>query len=96
MSMWWDDDAGRYRTSLPYKVFYVWLWPLERMVMYHCLKPAQAHWFGVHIVLPWVYRIDRAWEIGKTALIVPLIVGVWLLTFLPWFTCDAPDEEQAP
>ena len=88
--MWWDQDAGRYRTSLPYKVFYVWTWPLSRWLMFHCMSSERAHQFGICVAIPLVARIDRAYEWLKLGLVLPPLIVIALLCklFPRWFWID--------
>lgn len=96
MSTWWDASAEKYRSTLVYKVFYVWGWPPARWVLWNCMKPEQAHYFAIHWAIPIVGRIDQVWRfitsILALVLLLPLIVVIRLLTLLPWFTCEAPAD----
>jgi len=95
MSVWWDDDAQRYRSSLVYKVFYVWTWPLTGWVMRHCLRPEQAHWFAIHVAIRFVAVVDRLWQ---RCFVLPAVVlfflGLRLLLFLPGFHCTPPADKE--
>lgn len=99
MSTWWDNDAKKHRSTLVYKVFYVWGWPAARWIMFNCISSERAHTFAVHWAIPIIYRIDRVWCFASSifwlAVLLPLIVVIRLLTLLPGFTCEIP-EEDAP
>lgn len=83
MSVWWDDNAQKYRTSLVYKIFYVWGWPALRWIMYNCMKPETAHVFALHFGIPFVGRLDRVWSAIAAAPLCALILLLRLLAFLP-------------
>ena len=95
MSTWWDADRQKYRSSLVYKIFYVWTWPLTRWVLHHCLTPEQAHWFAIHVAIRTVGRIDRVWGWCVLLAVLPFLLIVRLLLFLPWFTCEPKDSSQS-
>lgn len=90
MSTWWDDDKQRYRSSLPYKVFYVWGWPVISFGM-RFMRPETAHVFSLHVGIPFVGAIDRVWEAMKLVVVVPIIVLILLVAKLPGFKCKPPD-----
>lgn len=99
MSMWWDADAKKYRSTLVHKVFYVWGWRVSRWTMFNCMSSERAHWFAVHVGLPLVYRIDRAWVWATTwffwvPVVFVLAAMIRLLTMLPWFTCDPAASDR--
>jgi hypothetical protein len=74
MSVWWDDRAEKERSTLVYKVFYVWLWPIERWALFHCMSSERAHWFGIHVAMPTVALIDVIWRGLVLAGVVPLLL----------------------
>lgn len=96
MSSWYDEHAGKTRTSLPYKIFYVWLWPLERWVMFNCMTSEFAHWFALHVAIPFVGKIDRIWGRIAAATAFVAIVVIALLSLLPGFRLEKPEEEPTP
>lgn len=63
MSTWYDERAGRYRESVPFKFFYRWTWPVTRWLMFHCMTSEAANWFGIHVAIPTVHRIDQVWSV---------------------------------
>lgn len=95
MSMWWDDDARKYRSTLVYKVFYVWGWPAIRFVLHNCMKPEQAHRLALHFGIRFVGRIDKLWCWGivfPAALIAFAILRI--LLFIPGFHCTPPEADM--
>lgn len=84
MSQWWDEDAGRYRSTLVYKIFYVWGWPMIRAVMFR-LPPETAHHTAIRglLVVGW---IDRVWRVMVLVAVVSLVLLLRLLAFLPGFS----------
>lgn len=94
MSCWWDDDAQRYRSSLPYKIFYVWGWPVARWIMFNCMSKEFAHVFAIKFALPLIGRLDRwYYRLLVVPSIVVLLVVIRLLCFLPGFHCTPPAPE---
>lgn len=84
MSCWWDDNAQRHRSTLIYKVFYVWGWPVIRWVMFRCMSSERAHVFAVHYGIRWIGWLDEAWTWGIAVPCVLIgIAGLRLLAFLP-------------
>lgn len=83
MSQWWDHDAGRYRTSLVYKIFYVWGWPFIRWAMFK-LPSERAHHLAIRSFAI-VGIIDRVWQFIVTVAVVVVLVGLRLLMFIPGF-----------
>jgi hypothetical protein len=76
MSEWWDEHAGRYRTSLPYKVFYAWGWPLIRRAMFAIPDRDLAHHVGIRGI--WlVDRVERAWQGLVLVSALVLMVVCW-------------------
>lgn len=59
MSEWWDEDAGCYRRSLVYKIFYVWGWPAIRWVAFR-LPSEHAHHLSIRGIKI-VGAIDTGW-----------------------------------
>jgi hypothetical protein len=94
MSVWWDEHAQKERSTLVYKIFYVWGWPVARWLMFSFMSSEGAHRFAIHWAIPVIGRIDRVWCLFVTIFTLPLLIVVWLLCLLPWFTCDP--SEQAP
>lgn len=95
MSVWWDDDAKKYRSTLPCKVFYVWGWPAIRWLLHNAMSEEQAHWFGIHVGIRLVSAVDKAWRWGiVTPLVVVLLTLFRLLTLLPGFTWTAEEGNQ--
>lgn len=92
MTMWYDDRTKRYKTSLPYKVFYIWGWPLERWVMFNCMTSEFAHWFTIHVAIPFVGKVDRIWERVVTIMAVIALIFIVLLSLLPGFSLEGPKE----
>ena len=93
MSHWWDDDKKKYRFSVTHYVVNVWLWPVERWLIYHLMKPEQAHWFAIHIAIPVVHVIDRIEGVIRAIIIVPIILLLYALSFLPGFSWN--DKNKA-
>ena len=96
MTVWYDERAGKYKTNLPYKVFYIWSWPAIRWVMFNCMGGEFAHWFALHVGIPFVGKIDRIWERVVTVLAVATLMFLCLLALLPGFRFEKPQEERAP
>ena len=58
--IWWDQRAQRYRSSLPYKVFYVGSWQILRWVLFRLL-PEIAHYLAIRGI--WLEdEIERIWD----------------------------------
>ena len=88
MSTWWDPRARKYRSSLVYKVLYVWTWPVSRWVLHH--MPAEAaHHLAIRAI-PVADWIGRAWGWCVLLAVLPFLAIVRLLLFLPWFTWEEP------
>ena len=94
MSHWWDEDKGKYRFSLTHYVLNVWLWPVERWFIWNCMKPEQAHWFAIHIAIPVVHRINQIEMFVRVAVIIPIVLLLYALSFLPGFSWNAPPSEE--
>ena len=90
MTIWYDSAARRERSTLVYKVFYVWGWPAIRWLMFHGMKCEQAHWFALHIGVRVVDAIDRVWRgiVLVAALLALLMIRALLL--LPGFRFEGP------
>jgi hypothetical protein len=88
VSEWWDESNQRYRTNLVYKFFYVWTWPITRLMLFRFMSSERAHVFATHYGLPAIGLIDRVYEAAKTVLIVLAIIGLRLIAFLPGFSWD--------
>lgn len=89
MTTWYDPRTGRYRSSLPHKVAYVWGWPVIRWVM-HRLPEETAHHAAIRgIRLVWL--ADRAWSWAVAALAVAAILLLRLVALLPGFSWE-PDD----
>lgn len=92
MTTWYDARAGRYRASLPHKIVYVWGWRLIRWVMYR-LPEETAHHMAIRGI--WLMGlVDRVWSWLVIAVVVPLVIGLRLLAFLPGFSWE-PDPPHA-
>lgn len=92
MSTWWDEDKKRYRSNLPYKIFYVWGWPVIQFAM-NRLPGDIVHEMAIPGV-KLIHLIGRVWEVLKLALVLPVIVLILLLCKLPWFCCEPPTTPE--
>lgn len=95
MSVWWDTDTQKYRSTLVHKVFYVWGWPVLRWTLFRCVSGEQAHWLAIHVGIRLVDRIERiwTWSIVFPAAVVFLIV-LRLLLFIPGFYMSRPNTTE--
>ncbi len=82
--MWWDENQGRYRTSLIHKIFYVWCWPAIRWAMFK-LPEETAHHLAIRGI--WLIALlDRVWSLIVFAAVLLVIGGMRLLALLPGFS----------
>ena len=94
---WYDPIAKRERSTLPHKVFFIWGWPLIRFLMFHCMSSEQAHYFGIHIGIPFAAWVDRIWQ--QLVFIVigyPLIGLLRLAHCIGWLKEPKKEEDAAP
>lgn len=93
MSVWWDERAGKYRSTLPYKLFYVWGWPVVRWVLFHCMSSERAHLFALRAI-PFAAWIDRQWQRLVLAGAIVLLLAIRLLLFLPGFRFESTERKE--
>lgn len=94
MGHWWDEDAGKYRFSLTHRVLNVWLWPIERWCMQNLMSEEQAHWFAIHVAIPVVHRINQIEMWIRAGIIIPIVIFLYLLSFLPGCSWRPPVDKQ--
>lgn len=89
MSIWYDSDAKRYRSSLLHKIFYKYGWKPIRKIMF--LLPSEfAHHRGIESIYI-VYKLDRIYQFLKLLVIIPILLFLLLLSHLPGFTLIPKD-----
>lgn len=93
MSMWWDGDAKKYRSSLVAKIAYGrWTWPVWRWLM-HKLPGDTVEDLKIPLIR-FVGRIDEVWCFITAAVLLSALLVIRLLTMLPWFTCDPTTSDR--
>lgn len=93
MSEWWDSNAGRYRRSFVYKVFYVWGWRPLRWCLFK-LPEEKAHHLGIY-GLNIVGKFDDIWSKIVTVAAVVAIFFLRLLSFLPGCSWNVPNNKHS-
>lgn len=95
MSSWWDADAKKYRTTLVYKIFYVWGWSFIRWIMFNFMSSERAHVFAIRFGIPMIGLLDKIWIYGfVTPVAFVFLLVVRLLLFIPGFHCTPPDSKD--
>jgi len=90
MSMWWDDDAKKYRSSFIAKLAYGrYTWPVWRWFM-HKLPGDVVE--DLKMPMIWfVGTMDKVWRwVVVFPVAVVLLFSVRLLLFIPGFRCVQP------
>ena len=91
MSMWWDENKQKYKTSLIYKIFYQWIWPVTRFFLFK-INPETAHHFGI-ISISIIYKIEQIYQYLIAIPLILILILIRLISFLPGFTWKIPDSE---
>ena len=104
MSEWYGPAVGRYRTSLVYKVFYIWGWPAIRWAMFR-MDSERAHHIGI-LGLRIVGGIDTAWfwislpiRIAAVVVLLPLAIlweTVWYCALRSRVMMERPSLWRRP
>jgi hypothetical protein len=78
MSLWWDDDAKKYRSSLIAKLAYgQWTWPVWRWFV-HKLPGDVVEDLKIPMIR-FVGTVDKIWQ---RAVVVPVAIALLLIVRL--------------